>query len=122
METLEKSATADQNFKKTKQIRGKRQNLVEKAVKALQSKKTSFNETEFDGFAAPEYPDLVPLVSELEEVATKVKDLSKSQKAVKIANKEKDTSTKVEVSGPATIQRTTKAGNEGPYHSSKSQS
>ena len=86
MEALE-SATADQNFKKTKQIRGKRQNLVEKAVKALQSKKTSFNETEFDGFAATEYPNLVPLVSELEEVATNVKDLSTSKKAVKIANK-----------------------------------
>ena len=120
MEALEQSARADENFKKTKQIRGKRQNLVEKAVKALQSKKTSFNETEFDGFAATEYPDLVPLVSELEEVATKVKDLSKSQKAVKIANKmKKILLTKVEVSGPANIQRTTKAGNEGPYHSSK---
>jgi hypothetical protein len=86
MKAIEQSARADENFKKTKQARGRRKNLVEKAVKALQSKKTDFNESEFDGFAATEYPDLVPLVSKLEEIATNVKDLSKSKKAINIAS------------------------------------
>jgi hypothetical protein len=121
MKAIEQSARADENFKKTKQARGRRKNLVEKAVKALQSKKTDFNETEFDGFAATEYPDLVPLVGKLEEIATNVKDLSKSKKAINIATQmQKILLTTLDVSGPATIQRTTKAGPEGPYQMAKS--
>lgn len=121
MEAIEKSARADENFKKTKQERGKRQNLVDKAVKALQAKKTTFNEAEFEGFAATEYPDLVPLVSELEEVAKKVPKFKDSKKAIGIATKmKKILLTKVQVSGPATVQRTTTSGPEGPYHLSNS--
>lgn len=120
MKAIEKSTQADINYKKTKQVRGRRKNMVDEAVKALQSKKTEFNEADFDGVAATEYPDLVPLIGELENVAKKVKNFKDSKAAIKIANQmQRILLTTLTVDGPANVSRTTARGAEGPYYVSK---
>lgn len=110
---IEKAATAKVNFGETARKRGQRKNFVADAIKKLKSKKTEFNEADFADFAATEYPDLVPLVGKLEEAYQKG---AKPKNITPIANRMREIiASKVEVSGPATIVRTTKAGPEGPY-------
>ena len=113
MKKIEKSATAKVNFGETSRKRNQRKNFVAESIKALKGKKTDFNEADFADFAASQYPDMLPLVGKLEEAFKKG---AKPKNVSAIATRMREIiSSNLEVSGPATVVRTTKAGDEGPY-------